>query len=107
MIGAALVLGTLPSDAVLVLDQDAVGGEVELVPDGLEGHSDPLILEEEPGAILPEVALGFIRGEGLGVVEVHVDRFQWSVVLGRAAEATRDATRRLNLMTDGVMIDEC
>ena len=67
MIRHALVLCTLPSDAMLVLDQDAVGGEVELIPDGLEGHSDPLILEEEPGTILSEFTFGFIRGNGLSV----------------------------------------
>ena len=74
VIGHGLVLRALPGDAVLVLDQDPMGGEVELVPDGLEGHPDPLILEEEPGAVLPEFSLGFIRGNGSGVVEVHVDR---------------------------------
>ena len=74
MIGHALVLGTLPSDAMFVLNQDAVGSEVELVPDGLEGHSDVLILQQEPGTILPEFALGLICGDGFGVVEVHVGR---------------------------------
>ena len=74
MIRHALVLRTLPSDAVLVLDQYAVGGEVELIPDGLEGHADPLILKKEPGTILPEFALSSIRVDGLSVVEVHVER---------------------------------
>ena len=70
----ALVLCTLPSDAMFVLNQDAVGGEIELVPDGLEGHSDVLILQQEPGTILPEFAFGLICGDGFGVVEVHVGR---------------------------------
>ena len=74
MIGHALVLGTLPSDAMFVLHQDAVGGEIELVPNGLEGHSDVLILQQEPRTILPEFALGLICGDGFGVVEVHVER---------------------------------
>ena len=74
MIGHALVLGTLPSDAMFVLHQDAVGSEVELVPDGLEGHPDVLILQQEPRTILPEFALGLICGDGFGVVEVHVGR---------------------------------
>ena len=74
MIGHALVLGTLPSDAMFVLNQDAVGGEIELIPDGLEGHSDVLILQQKPRTILPEFTLGFICGDGLGVVEVHVGR---------------------------------
>ena len=72
MIGHALVLCTLPSDAMFVLHEDAVGGEIELIPDGLEGHSDVLILQQEPGTILPEFALGLICGDGFGVVEVHV-----------------------------------
>ena len=74
MIWHALVLGALPSDAMFVLNQDAVGGEVELVPDGLEGHPDVLILQQEPRTILPEFALGLICGDGFGVVEVHAGR---------------------------------
>ena len=74
MIRHALVLRTLPGDALLVLDKDAVGSEEELVPDGLKGHSDPFILEEEPGTIFSEFTFGFIRGNGLSVVKVHVER---------------------------------
>ena len=74
MIWHALGLGALPSDAMFVLHQDAVGCEVELVPDGLEGHPDVLILQQEPRTILPEFALGLICGDGFGVVEVHVGR---------------------------------
>ena len=74
MIGHALVLCALSSDAMFVLHQDAMGGEIELVPDGLEGHPDVLILQQEPGTILPEFALGLICGDGFGVVEVHVGR---------------------------------
>ena len=74
MIGHALVLCALSSDAMFVLHQDAMGGEIELVPDGLEGHPDVLILQQETGTILPEFALGLICGNGFGVVEVHVGR---------------------------------
>ena len=74
MIGHALVLCALPSDAMFVLHQDAMGGEIELVPDGLEGHSDVLILQQQPRTVLPEFVLGLICGNGFGVVKVHVGR---------------------------------
>ena len=52
VVWTALVLCPLAGDSVLVLEQNPVGGEEELVTDGLEGQVDGLILQEESRAIL-------------------------------------------------------
>ena len=52
MVWTALVLSPLACDSVLVLEQNPVGGEEELVTDGLEGQVDGLVLQEESRAIL-------------------------------------------------------